>query len=166
MINKVTLLGRLARDPESRNFANGGMVCNLRVLTSRNWKDRNSGERVERTEGHNIAIFAEPTAKYASQYAKKGDLVYLEGSLETRKWQDQSGQDRYTTEVVIRPYEGEFRIVPTGRSEGRGDGRAEDGSRASGFQASSPAPKSSSDSYIPQTGGSPAPSDLDDEIPF
>ena len=120
MMNKVILIGRLARDPETRNFQNGGIVCNLRVATSRSWKDRNSGERVEKTEWHTVAIFAEPKAKYAQNTMRKGDMVQLEGSLETRKWTDQAGQDRYSTEIVIRPFEGDL-------NEGNDPGKGPEG---------------------------------------
>jgi len=102
-VNKVTLLGRLGAHPETRNFANGGKVCNLRIATSETWKTKD-GERKERTEWHSVAIFSEPLARIAEQYLRKGSQVYLEGQLETRKWQDQSGQDRYSTEVVLRPF--------------------------------------------------------------
>ena len=99
-VNKVILVGNLGRDPEVRTFQNGGKVCNLRIATSENWKDRNTGERREKTEWHSVAIFSEPLARIAEQYLRKGSKVYIEGQLETRKWQDQSGQDRDTTEVV------------------------------------------------------------------
>ena len=102
-VNKVILIGNLGRDPEVRSFQNGGKVVNLRIATSETWRDRNSGERKERTEWHSVAIFSEPLAKIAEQYLRKGSTVYIEGQLETRKWQDQNGQDRYTTEVVLRP---------------------------------------------------------------
>lgn len=103
-VNKVTLLGNLGADPEVRTFQNGNKVCNLRIATSETWKDKNSGEKRERTEWHTVAIFSEPLARIAEQYLRKGSKVYLEGQLETRKWQDQSGQDRYSTEVVLRPF--------------------------------------------------------------
>ena len=99
-VNKVILVGNLGRDPEVRSFQNGGKVCNLRIATSENWKDRNTGERRERTEWHSVAIFSEPLARIAEQYLRKGSKVYIEGQLETRKWQDQNGQDRYTTEII------------------------------------------------------------------
>ncbi|MEO0990001.1 MAG: single-stranded DNA-binding protein [Pseudomonadota bacterium] len=120
-VNKVILVGNLGRDPEVRTFQNGGKVCNLRIATSENWKDRNTGERRERTEWHSVAIFSEPLARIAEQYLRKGSKVYLEGQLETRKWQDQSGQDRYSTEVVLRPYKGELTLLD-GRGEGGGGG--------------------------------------------
>ncbi len=116
-VNKVIIVGNLGRDPEVRNFQNGGKVVNLRIATSETWKDRNTGERRERTEWHSVAIFSEPVGRIAEQYLRKGSTVYIEGQLETRKWQDQSGQDRYTTEVVIRPYRGELTLLG-----GRGDG--------------------------------------------
>lgn len=103
-VNKVIIVGALGRDPEVRTFQNGGKVCNLRVATSERWKDKQSGEQKERTEWHSVAITAEPLVRTAEQYLRKGSKVYLEGQLETRKWQDQSGQDRYSTEVVLRPY--------------------------------------------------------------
>src|SRR6056300_373563 len=115
-VNKVILIGNLGRDPEVRNFPNGGKVCNLRIATSETWKDRNTGERKERTEWHSVAIFSEPLAKVAEQYLRKGSKVYLEGQLETRKWQDQSGQDKYSTEVVLRPYTSTLTML-----DGRGD---------------------------------------------
>jgi single-strand DNA-binding protein len=107
-VNKVILVGNLGRDPEVRTFQNGGKVVNLRIATSEKWTNKSSGERQERTEWHSVAIFAEGIAKVAEQYLRKGSKVYLEGQLETRKWQDQSGQDRYSTEVVLRPYKGEL----------------------------------------------------------
>ncbi|GKY89790.1 single-stranded DNA-binding protein [Sinisalibacter aestuarii] len=123
-VNKVILIGNLGRDPEVRTFQNGGKVVNLRIATSENWKDRNTGERRERTEWHSVAIFSEPLGRIAEQYLRKGSKVYIEGQLETRKWQDQSGQDRYTTEVVLRPYRGELTLL---------DGRGEGGSGGGGY---------------------------------
>ncbi len=153
-VNKVILVGNLGRDPEVRTFQNGGKVCNLRIATSENWKDRNTGERRERTEWHSVAIFSEPLARIAEQYLRKGSKVYIEGQLETRKWQDQSGQDRYTTEVVLRPYKGELTLLDS-RSEG-GGGYSDDRGGYDGDYGSS------------SGGGRPAPAsnDLDDEIPF
>ncbi len=120
-VNKVILIGNLGRDPEVRSFQNGGKVVNLRIATSETWRDRNSGERKERTEWHSVAIFNEALAKIAEQYLRKGSTVYIEGALETRKWQDQSGQDRYTTEVVLRPYNGNLTLLG-GRGDGGGGG--------------------------------------------
>ncbi|TPE53798.1 single-stranded DNA-binding protein [Amaricoccus solimangrovi] len=120
-VNKVILIGNLGQDPEVRTFGNGGKVCNLRVATSETWRDKNSGERRERTEWHSVAIFSEPLVRVAEQYLRKGSKVYIEGQLETRKWQDQSGQDRYTTEVVLRPFRSELTMLD-GRGEGAGAG--------------------------------------------
>ncbi len=162
-VNKVILVGNLGRDPEVRTFQNGGKVCNLRIATSENWKDKGTGERREKTEWHSVAIFSEPLARVAEQYLKKGSKVYVEGQLETRKWQDQSGQDRYTTEVVLRPYRGELTILD---SRGGGDGGGPS-DRDYGYDSGP-----SDDSYGGGGGGrsggarAPASRDLDDEIPF
>lgn len=121
-VNKVIIVGNLGRDPEVRSFQNGGKVVNLRIATSETWRDRNSGERKERTEWHSVAIFSEPLAKIAEQYLRKGSKVYIEGALETRKWQDQSGQDRYTTEIVLRPYRGELTLLDGRDGGGSGGG--------------------------------------------
>ncbi|KIN72258.1 single-stranded DNA-binding protein [Sulfitobacter guttiformis] len=120
-VNKVILIGNLGRDPEVRSFQNGGKVCNLRIATSETWKDRNSGERKEKTEWHTVAIFNEGLVRIAEQYLKKGSKVYIEGQLETRKWQDQSGQDKYSTEVVLRNYGGTLTMLD-GRDGGGGGG--------------------------------------------
>jgi single-strand DNA-binding protein len=101
-LNKVMLIGNLGADPEVRTFQNGGKVCNLRIATSETWKDRNTGEKQERTEWHTVAIFNEGLAGVAERFLKKGSKVYIEGQLQTRKWQDQNGNDRYSTEVVLR----------------------------------------------------------------
>ncbi|MBD3679308.1 MAG: single-stranded DNA-binding protein [Rhodobacteraceae bacterium] len=158
-VNKVILVGNLGRDPEVRTFQNGGKVCNLRIATSETWKDRNTGERREKTEWHSVAIFSEPLARIAEQYLKKGSKVYIEGQLETRKWQDQSGQDRYSTEVVLRPYKGELTLL-----DGRG------GDSSGGYsQGGSGGGYSQGDTGGGYGGGpsSPAPAgDFDDEIPF
>ena len=118
-VNKVILVGNLGRDPEIRSFQNGGKVCNLRIATSERCKDRNTGEQKEKTEWHSVAIFSEPLVRVAEQYLRKGSSVYIEGQLETRKWQDQTGQDKYTTEVVLRPYKSELTMLG-----GRGDGQS------------------------------------------
>ena len=121
-VNKVILIGHLGRDPETRTFTNGGKVCNLRVATSETWKK--DGERRERTEWHSVAIFNENLARLAEQYLRKGSKVYIEGKLETRKWQDQSGQDRYSTEVAIRPFAGELVFLDS-RDTSQGQDRNE-----------------------------------------
>lgn len=110
-VNKVILIGNLGRDPEVRTFQGGGKVVNLRIATSETWRDKASGERKERTEWHSVAIFNEPLGKIAEQYLSKGSTVYIEGQLETRKWQDQSGADKYTTEIVLRPFSGALTLL-------------------------------------------------------
>ena len=155
-VNKVILIGNLGRDPEVRTFQNGGKVCNLRIATSENWKDRNTGERREKTEWHSVAIFSEPLARVAEQYLRKGSKVYIEGQLETRKWQDQSGNDRYSTEVVLRPYTSTLTMLDgRGENQGGGGGGYDDRGDSYGGDGGG-------------GGGQPAPSnqDLDDEIPF
>jgi single-strand DNA-binding protein len=163
-VNKVILIGNLGRDPEVRTFQNGGKVCNLRIATSETWKDRNTGERKERTEWHSVAIFSEPLARVAEQYLKKGSKVYIEGQLETRKWQDQSGQDRYSTEVVLRPYKSELTMLD-GRGEGGGSSYG--GDQGGGYGGYDSGPQD--DRYGSGGGGgksAPSSRDMDDEIPF
>lgn len=165
-VNKVILVGNLGRDPETRTFQNGGKVCNLRIATSENWKDRNTGERRERTEWHSVAIFSEPLARIAEQYLRKGSKVYIEGQLETRKWQDQSGNDRYSTEVVLRPYKGELTLLDSrGGGDGGGSGGGGYGDDRGGYGGDYGGGQGGSrgGGY----GGGPAPAgDIDDEIPF
>lgn len=176
-VNKVILVGNLGRDPEVRTFQNGGKVCNLRIATSENWKDRNTGERRERTEWHSVAIFSEPLARIAEQYLRKGSKVYIEGQLETRKWQDQSGQDRYSTEVVLRPYRSELTLLD-GRDSG-GSGGNFGGSGGGGYVGGDGGGGYGGDSGGGYGGGGDSgggfgggggggrPSrDIDDEIPF
>lgn len=117
-VNKVILIGNLGRDPEIRSFQNGGKVANLRIATSETWKDKATGERKERTEWHSVAIHNEALVRIAEQYLTKGSTVYIEGQLETRKWQDQSGQDRYSTEIVLRPYNGTLTLLGGKRDGG------------------------------------------------
>ncbi len=118
-LNKVMLIGNLGRDPEVRSFQNGNRVCNLRIATSENWRDKNTGERRERTEWHSVAIFSEGLVKVCEQYLRKGSKVYVEGQLQTRKWQDQSGNDRYSTEIVLQGFNGTLTML-----DGRGEGGA------------------------------------------
>ena len=158
-VNKVILVGNLGRDPEVRSFQNGGKVVNLRIATSETWKDKQSGERKERTECHSVAIFSEPLARIAEQYLRKGSKVYIEGQLETRKWQDQSGADRYSTEVVLRPYRGELTLLDSAGGSGGGGGSSYDDDRGGGYSGGS-------GSYGSSSGGGGGRSDLDDEIPF
>lgn len=164
-VNKVILVGRLGADPEVKTFQNGGKVCNMRMATSESWKDRQSGERKERTEWHSVAIMAEGLVGVAEQYLRKGSQVYIEGQLRTRKWQDQAGNDRYTTEVVLQGFGAKMVLLDSGggrqgggsgaRNQGRGDddygggfsGQAQD---RSGFGS----------------GRSTFDDDLDDDVPF
>ncbi|MDX5359730.1 MAG: single-stranded DNA-binding protein [Alphaproteobacteria bacterium] len=120
-LNKVMLIGNLGRDPEIRHTQDGRPIANLRIATTDTWRDRNTGERKERTEWHNVVIFSEGLCRVVEQYLRKGSKVYVEGSLQTRKWQDQSGQDRYTTEVVIQNFGGTLTMLD-GRGEGGGSG--------------------------------------------
>ena len=113
-INRVTLMGRLGADPEVRNLQSGDKAVNLRLATSETWKDKTTGERKERTEWHSVVIFDQRIADVAAQYLRKGNLVYLEGMLSTRQWEDQSGQKRYTTEVVLKQFNGELKLLPQG----------------------------------------------------
>ncbi|MDG1472545.1 MAG: single-stranded DNA-binding protein [Ascidiaceihabitans sp.] len=164
-VNKVILIGNLGRDPEVRSFQNGGKVCNLRIATSETWKDRNTGERKEKTEWHSVAIFQEGLVRIAEQYLRKGSKVYIEGQLQTRKWQDQSGVDKYSTEVVLQGFGGTLTMLD-GRSEGGGGGGG--GYEQQGGYDSGPSGGGGYDSGNGGGGNSgPAPSrDLDDEIPF
>ncbi|TKA98264.1 single-stranded DNA-binding protein [Cereibacter changlensis] len=166
-VNKVIIIGNLGRDPEVRSFQNGGKVVNLRIATSETWRDKASGERKERTEWHSVAIFNENIAKVAEQYLRKGSTVYIEGQLETRKWQDQSGADRYTTEIVIRPFRGEMTLLG-GRGEGGGapaGGGYEDRGGYDNYEGGSSSGGSSRGGSS-SGGGSSRRTDLDDEIPF
>lgn len=124
-VNKVTILGNLGRDPEVRTFQNGGKICNLRVATSETWRDKQSGERKERVEWHSVSIMVEGLVKVAEQYLRKGSKVYIEGQLETRKWQDQSGADRYSTEIVLRPFSSA--LVLLDKRDGDGGSREDQG---------------------------------------
>ncbi len=154
-VNKVILIGNMGRDPEIRSTQDGTRVANLSVATSESWKDRESGERRERTEWQRVVIFNEHLVEIVEKYLRKGSKVYLEGQLQTRKWQDQSGQDRYTTEVVMNRYRGELTMLDSRRdAEGAGDygGGAGDGR----------APEPAGADRAPE----PAGADLDDEIPF
>ena len=153
-VNKVILVGNLGRDPEVRSFQNGGKVCNLRIATSETWRDKNSGERKEKTEWHSVAIFSEGLVRVAEQYLKKGSKVYVEGQLQTRKWQDQSGQDRYSTEVVLSGYGGTLTMLDGRDGQGGGGGGGDRGGYGGGSGGSSGGDYGS------------APSDMDDEIPF
>ena len=147
-VNKVILVGNLGRDPEVRTFQTGGKVCNLRIATSETWKDKNTNERKERTEWHSVSVFNEGLVRVCEQYLKKGSKVYVEGQLQTRKWQDQSGNDRYTTEVVLQGFGATLTMLDGSggqqQSEPQGGGYAGQGASA----------------------GAGGVGDLDDEIPF
>lgn len=168
-VNKVILVGNLGADPEIRRLNSGDPVVNLRIATSESWRDKNSGERREKTEWHNVVIFNDNLAKVAEQYLKKGAKVYIEGQLQTRKWQDQQGQDRYTTEVVLQKFRGELQMLDA-RGEGggqvgyeqRGGGGNYQGGGRSDFGSSGP----SDDRGRSGGGGGGYSRDLDDEIPF
>jgi len=127
-VNKVILVGNLGRDPESRSFSNGGKVVELRIATSESWKDRNSGEKKERTEWHTVKLFSEGLANVAERYLRKGSKVYLEGQLQTRKWQDQSGADRYSTEIVLQGFDAKL-VMLDGPGGGQGGGGSGGGAR-------------------------------------
>ena len=163
-VNKVILVGNLGADPEIRRLNSGDPVVNLRIATSETWRDKNSGERKEKTEWHNVVIFNDSLAKVAEQYLKKGMKVYVEGQLQTRKWQDQSGQDRYTTEVVLQKFRGELQMLDSrGQGEGgqvsydRGERGGDRGGGRSDFGQSSPSDDRGRGGYS---------QDMDDEIPF
>jgi single-strand DNA-binding protein len=166
-VNKVILVGNLGADPEVRRMGSGEPVVNLRIATSESWRDKASGERKEKTEWHTVVIFNENLAKIAEQYLRKGSTVYIEGQLQTRKWQDKTGQDRYTTEVVVQRYRGELTLLG-GRGEGGGGGREmEDRSGGGDYGrggSSDRRPAMSSSGGMASGGGRP--SDMDDDIPF
>ena len=148
-LNKVMLIGNLCADPEIRSFQNGGKVANLRVATNEVWKDRETGERQERTEYHTVAIFTEGLVGVVERFLRKGSKVYIEGQLQTRKWQDQSGNDRYSTEVVLRGLNGTLTML---------DGKSSDGGQGGGgFGSTGPSNN---------RGGGSNYDDLDDDIPF
>ncbi|MDP7152353.1 MAG: single-stranded DNA-binding protein [Paracoccaceae bacterium] len=156
-VNKVILIGNLGRDPEVRSFQNGGKVCNLRIATSETWKDRNTGERREKTEWHSVAVFSDGLVRVCEQYLRKGSKVYIEGKLQTRKWQDQSGADRYSTEVVLQGFDATL-VMLDGRNDG-GSGGGSGGGYGGGYDQGYGGGSGPS-------GGSAPSRDLDDEIPF
>ncbi|MDQ0248529.1 single-strand DNA-binding protein [Sphingomonas kyeonggiensis] len=131
-VNKVILVGNLGRDPESRSFQNGGKVVELRIATSESWKDRNSGERKEKTEWHTVKVFNEGLANVAERYLRKGSKVYIEGALTTRKWQDAQGQDRYSTEIVLQGFNSVLTMLDGAPGGGGGAGGSYGGGRSSG----------------------------------
>ena len=164
-VNKVILVGNLGADPEIRHMQDGRPVANLRIATSESWRDKNTGERREKTEWHNVAIFNEGLCKIAEQYLRKGSKVYLEGQLQTRKWQDRDGNDRYTTEVVLQGFNGALTML-----DGRSGGGAETG-QSMGMHEGGQSGYDRGASGGSRSGGSREPAesfdqDLDDEIPF
>jgi single-strand DNA-binding protein len=172
-LNKVMLIGNLGADPEIRSFQNGGKVANLRIATSETYKDKN-GERQEKTQWHTVAVFQEGAATYAQNFLKKGSKVFVEGQLETRKWQDQNGQDRYSTEVVVRPYSGTLTGLDARGEGGGGGGRSGGSSGGAGGYGGGGASGGSSGGWDQGGGSSGGASggggggydDLDDDIPF
>ncbi|MGH1329429.1 MAG: single-stranded DNA-binding protein [Paracoccaceae bacterium] len=164
-VNKVILIGNLGRDPEVRSFSNGGKVCNLRIATSETWKDRQTGERKEKTEWHSVAIFQEGLVRIAEQYLKKGSKVYIEGKLQTRKWQDQSGADRYSTEVVLQGFDGTLTMLD-GRDGGSQGGGGYSGGQGGGYDSGPQGGGYDSGPQGGSQGGGGGRSDIDDEIPF
>ena len=179
-VNKVILIGNLGRDPEVRTFGNGGKVCNLRIATSENWKDKNTGERREKTEWHSVAIFNDGLVRIAEQYLKKGSKVYIEGALQTRKYQAQDGTDRYSTEVVLQGFGGTLTMLD-GRGEGGGQGGGgydggqgggggydggDQGGYGGGNQGGGSHGGGNSGGNSGGSSGGGGRSDMDDEIPF
>ena len=175
-VNKVILVGNLGQDPEVRSFQNGGKIANLRIATSETWKDRNSGERRERTEWHTVAIYSEPLVRVAEQFLRKGSKVYIEGQLETRKWQDQQGNDRYSTEVTVGGFDGKL-VMLDGASGGSGGGRSSGGGYSDDGWGGGSSGGSGGGNWNQGAGSSGgrgndfggAPNfdnDLDDEVPF
>ncbi|WP_100259610.1 single-stranded DNA-binding protein [Qipengyuania seohaensis] len=172
-LNKVMLIGNLGADPEIRSFQNGGKVANLRIATSETWKDRNTGERQERTEWHTVAIFSEGLIGVVERFLRKGSKVYIEGQLQTRKWQDQSGNDRYSTEIVLRGLNGTLTMLDGAQGGNRGGGgggsswdQGGDQSSGGGDNWRSGGGSSGGGSQGGSSGGGSNYDDLDDDIPF
>ena len=160
-VNKVILVGNLGADPEIRRTQDGRPVANLRVATSESWKDKTTGERREKTEWHRVVIFNENLCRIAEQYLKKGSKVFIEGQLQTRKWQDQSGQDRYSTEVVLQGFRGELTLLDRAGAGGAGGGELGAEEAGGEFGSSGPTHK------VAAAAGARSPrGDMDDEIPF
>jgi single-strand DNA-binding protein len=166
-VNKVILIGNLGADPEIRRTQDGRPIVNLRVATSETWRDKNSGERKERTEWHRVVIFNENICKVAEQYLKKGSKIYLEGQLQTRKWQDQSGQDRYSTEVVLQGFNSQLTMLDrAGGGGGSGFGSDDGGSGFGSSGSSTRQPAVASAGAGGGGGGGGQRDDMNDEIPF
>ena len=167
-INKVILVGNLGRDPESRSFQNGGKVVELRIATSESWKDRNSGERKEKTEWHTVKVFNEGLANVAEKYLRKGSKVYVEGQLQTRKYTDQAGVEKYSTEVVLQRFRGEMTLLDSrGGGQGASEGGRDFAGSGSDFGSSGPMERRPASGGGGGSGdGRPTYGDMDDEIPF
>ena len=177
-LNKVMIIGNLGADPEVRSFSNGGKVCNLRIATSENWKDKNTGERQERTEWHTVAIFSEGLVNVAERFLKKGSKVFVEGQLQTRKWQDQQGNDRYSTEIVLRGFNGTLTMLDGAGGQGGGGGGGYGGGSGGGGnygggqggggwnQGGGGSGGGNGGSSGGGSGGGSNYDDLDDDIPF
>jgi single-strand DNA-binding protein len=173
-VNKVILVGNLGRDPESRSFQNGGKVVELRIATSEQWKDRNSGERKERTEWHTVKVFSEGLANVAERFLRKGSKVYIEGALQTRKWQDQDGKDRYSTEIVLQGFNSVLTMLDGAPGGGGGSGGGGGGGFSSGRDEFAPSGGGRDDfAGAPSGGGGFGggksggfSDDLDDDVPF
>ncbi len=161
-VNKVTLLGNLGRDPEVKSTQDGMKIVNLSIATSERWKDRNSGEQREKTEWHRVVIFNENLARVAEQYLRKGSTVYVEGQLQTRKWTDQQGVEKYTTEVVLQRYRGELTLLGS-RQEGMSGGAIGNDMGGGNMGGGQPAASSSAQMSPPPLAGG---DNLDDDIPF
>lgn len=159
-VNKVIIVGNLGADPDIRSMQNGGKVVNLSVATSENWNDKNTGEKRERTEWHRVVIFNEGLVRVAENYLRKGSKVYIEGQLETRKWQDQSGQDKYSTEIVLRGFGGALQMLDSRNSAGSG---GFDQQQGSGFGGGFGAPQGGGNA---QPANAPSRDEFEDEIPF
>ena len=162
-LNKVMLIGNLGADPEERSFQNGGSVVNLRIATSESWKDKNSGERKERTEWHTVACFNEGLNRVLMQYCRKGSKVFVEGKLQTRKWQDQSGNDRFSTEVVLQGFGGTITLLGDGGNQGGGRGGNDGRNQGQGGGWGGNNQGGNNQGGNNQGGGH---DDLDDDIPF
>jgi single-strand DNA-binding protein len=162
-VNKVILVGNLGKDPETRRTQDGRPIVHLSVATSDTWRDKNTGERRERTEWHRVVIFSEPLCRVAEQYLKKGAKVYLEGSLQTRKWQDQSGQDKYTTEVVLQGFNSQLTMLDSRGSAAPAVGDFGQEESPAEFGSPGPAPREKQPALA---GAGASRGDMDDEIPF
>ena len=164
-VNKVILVGNLGKDPEIRRTQDGRPIANLSVATSETWRDKNTGERKEKTEWHRVVIFSEPLCRVVEQYLKKGAKVYIEGQLQTRKWQDKDGQDKYSTEVVLQGFNSQLTMLDgrSGGSGGGGDFGSDEGSSGNDFGSSGP---NAARARKPAAVGASGRGDMDDEIPF